>query len=176
MPWRSRWVLTLASLVLLTCCAVPALPSATASPRPLAPASSMPSGALLSVTASGSIPGDSPYGCLASLLIDPGPGPVDRIASWADAHFAVDRLATNTRCTVSGPAIGGPASLAPGRYRLAGIASIVSDVSSPGFSEMPILGSTARCEMDLLVLPATAGIAIHVAFGDGPCTIDVTTS
>ena len=45
----------------------------------------------------------------------------------------------------------GPPNLVPGRYRLAGVASIVSDVSSPGFSQFPILGSTARCETDLLV-------------------------
>jgi hypothetical protein len=134
------------------------------------------SGALVSITASGSIAADAPYGCLASLLIDPGSGAVDRIAGWDDAHFAVDRSGTAARCTVSGPAIGGPPSLAPGAYRLTGVASVVSDLSSPGFSQLPILGSTARCEMDLLVLPATTGIAIHVTFGDGPCTIDVSTS
>ncbi len=176
MSRRSRWSLIFGCVLLYAGCAVPALPSATASSPPLLKTSSIASGALVSITASGSIAADSPYGCLASLLIDPGSGAVDRVASWDDAHFVVDRPGTATRCTVSGPAIGGPPSLAPGPYRLAGVASIVSDVSSPGFSQFPILGSTARCEMDLLVLPSTTGIAIHITFGDGPCTIDVTTT
>ena len=176
MLWRSRWFLVLAGLALLPGCAAPATsrPLQT-SPPPFAETASIPAGASLSITASGTIAGDSPYGCLASLLIDRGSGVVDRIASWDDARFAVDRTGIDTRCVVSGPAIGGPASLAPGRYRLAGVASVVSDVSSPGFSQFPILGSTARCELDLLVLAETTAIAIRVAFRDGPCTIDVTT-
>jgi hypothetical protein len=179
MLWRSRWFPALIGVLLLTGCAVPVpTPSLPTSPPPVAGAAAIPSGALLSITASGTIAGDSLFGCLASLLIDPGSGVVDRIASWDDARFAVERpgTGTRTRCVVGAPAIGGPANLAPGRYRLAGVASIVSDVASPGFSQMPILGSTARCELDLLVLPETTAIAIHVTFRDGPCTIDVTTS
>ena len=105
------------------------------------------------------------------------PGPARRIASPAGTTPGSRSTGRGraTQCVVSGPAIGGPTSLAPGRYRLAGVGSIVSDVASPGFSQMPILGTTVRCDRDLLVLPETTGIAIHVTFGEGSCTIDVTT-
>jgi hypothetical protein len=175
MPWQSRRSLALAPLLLLVGCAAPAIPpTLPASPPPTAEASPSPSRATLTITASGRIPDESPYGCLASFLIDPWPGAEDRIASWDDARFAVDLQGAGPGCPVSGPAIGGPSGLVPGRYRLRGVGSIVSDVASPGFSEMPILGTTVSCEQDLLVLPETTGIVIHITFRDGPCTIDMT--
>ncbi len=173
-----RFSLLGAVLFLAAACSIPVLPpSPTASAPAIAHTPRIPSGALLSIAASGVIPESSPYGCLASLLIDAGSGPLDRIATWDDARFAVDPRGAGGDCEVSGPAIGGPTSLAPGRYRVAGVASMVSDVSSPGFDDLPILGRTVSCELDLLVLLDTTGIAIHVTFArDAPCTIDVTTT
>jgi hypothetical protein len=176
MPRRTYRFALLAEVLLLVGCSVPVMPaSPSASTSAIAETPRVAIGALLSIAASGAIPGSSPYGCLASLLIDLGSGPTDRIASWDDARFALDRPGPGSECVVSGPAIGGPTSLAPGHYRVAGVGSIVSDVASPGFSQMPILGTTVRCDRDILVLPETTGIAIHVTFGDGSCTIDVTT-
>lgn len=171
---RSPWFPVLIGVLALAACSVPVLPASPSANPSIPETPGVAPGALLSIAASGAFPGSSPYGCLASLLIDPASGPADRIASWDDARFAIDRPGTGAQCVVSGPAIGGPLTLAPGSYRVRGVASIVSDVSSPGFSQMPILGTTVSCEQDLLVLPGTTGIAIHVAFADGPCTIDVT--
>jgi hypothetical protein len=174
---RSPRFALLAGVLLLAACSIPVLPpSPSSSPSGIPATQQIPSGALLSIAATGVIPSSSPYGCLASLLIDAGSGQLDRMATWDDARFAVDPLSSPGECEVSGPAIGGPTSLDPGRYRLAGVASIVSDVASPGFSHMPIDGTTVSCAQDLVVLPGTTGIAIHVTFArDGPCTIDVTT-
>jgi hypothetical protein len=173
---RSQWFTLLVGVLLPAgCWVLVAPPSPSARTPAIAATPRVASGAAPSITASGAIPGSSAYGCLASLLIDPGSRPTGRIASWDDARFAIDRPGTGAQCVVSGPAIGGPISLDPGRYRVAGVGSIVSDVASPGFSQMPILGTTVSCEQDVVVLPETTRIAIHVTFRDGPCTIDVTT-
>ncbi len=157
MPRRSPSFQLLAGVLLLAGCSVPVLPSSPSPSPSTQEAPRVASGALLSIAASGAIPGSSPYGCLASLLIDPASAAPDRIASWDDARFEIDRPGTGAQCVVSGPAIGGPSSLAPGRYRLRGVGSIVSDLPSPGFSDMPILGTTVSCEEDLQVLPETTG-------------------
>ena len=129
-------------------------------------------GARLTVTGAGSFDGMDVYGCMASFLLDPGPGTLDRDATYSDPRFTIDRpLAA---CVVSGPAVRAPSTIAPGMYRIGGAVSLISDVSSPGFSERTILGSSVQCSKEITVLGSTTDVTILVTFTKGRCRLTVT--
>lgn len=179
---RTRWLclLTVAVGCLVGCATLATIPPTTTSTVPatrvptMEPTPQASSGARLSVTGAGSFGGfPSYYGCMASFLIDPGPRPLDRDATYDDPEFAVDRSADV--CAVSGPAVGAPATLAPGTYRIGGATSLISDVASPGFARPQIMGGSVECSKELTVLPTMADVTIRVTFRDSGCRIDVAT-
>ena len=110
---------------------------------------------------------------MASFLLDPGPGTLDRDATYSDPRFTVERPAF-AACDVSGPAVGAPSTIAPGTYRIGGAVSTISDVPSPGYSEPPMLGSSVQCSKVITVLGSTRDVTILVTFTNARCRMTVT--
>ena len=183
-PLARAIALLAVAAVLIGACA-PERPTSTLAPS-AAPAQSSPTSpathvgtptaapeARLTITGAGAFDGFDVYGCMASFLLDPGPGTLDRDATYGDPRFAVDRP-TSAACEVSGPAVGAPSTIKPGTYRIGGAVSLISDVSSPGFSERTILGSSVQCSKEITVLGSTTDVTILVTFTKGRCGLGVT--
>ncbi|MFL5680414.1 MAG: hypothetical protein ACJ77B_07425 [Chloroflexota bacterium] len=168
---RTFLAAALASMALFAAC------SPAPSAPPIAAAPAVPAAAL-EVTAKGRVPTLSPFGLEASFVVKPADwAPDDKWASEPDAdwyRFAVDFDAAGTNWAVAGHPLRLPTAIVPGRYRVGAVANILSDVSSPGFSQWPILGTSAKCLADLVVEPATTNVDIVVNFGDAGCSIKVT--
>ena len=156
----------LLAIGLLAACATPV-------PNPLSPVpTTEPTGAILTVSGAGTISCMNPHGCLASFIIES--------ASWSPAPDYEPRLDTphfdvtwDGDWTLSGPVIGAPEALVPGRYRLALAVSEVSDTPSmgpePGLS---LMWSEVRCTRDIAVEADTQRVIVEAHFTD-PCRIEV---
>jgi hypothetical protein len=165
-----RFSLPLLFIALLAGCAN-SLP--TASPMPT-PSPSEASGATLSASGKGAIECMTPHGCLASFIVESDswvPAP-DYEPSLDTPHFDVT---WDGGWTLSGPVIGAPETLAPGRYRLALAVSEVSDLPSigpDGRTGLSLMWSEVRCTRDIAVEAETRRVIVVAHFTD-PCRIDV---
>ena len=167
----ARQIVCFALLLILAGCAAPS-PSAT----PVAPTSHM---AALAVHGSGALECANSYGCEAAFVLKPAPwAPPDLWghepdADWHKFDLAVANDGTFNR-EVTGSPSGVPTSIAAGAYRLGAVANLISDVSSPGFSQFQIMGTLSSCLADLIVTPSTETVDIAVILDGSTCSIEVT--
>ena len=140
-----------------------------------------PTPAGMTVGATGTISGCSmsPHWGLASFTVAP-----DRWTAppgWQpepdDARFEVELAPGGWAFTASGLAVGGPATLAPGRYTFAIATSQVSDLCSAPFTFetpiCPLVGTEVRCMRAVEIPTGTAEVIVTADFNE-PCRIDVT--
>ena len=164
-----RFPLALLFIALSAGCATP-LPTPPPTPTPSPPEAS---GATLSVSGKGAISCMTPHGCLASFIVESD--------SWVPTPDYEPRLDTphfevtwDGGWTLSGPVIGAPEVLVPGRYRLALAVSEVSDTPSSGPEPgLSLMWSEVRCTRDIVVAANTRRVTVEADFTH-PCRIDVT--
>jgi len=114
----------------------------------------------------------NPHGCIAFLLIEPGSWALDTgwTAGYEDPQFPEEAAGIGLE-NVSGSVLGAPTWLVPGDYRLGVVNGTISDLPSPGFSQLPIMRSQLFCSTDLTVEPSTREVTVRVTFRTLSCEI-----
>jgi hypothetical protein len=168
-------IVSVALLLTLVACTSPS-PTTT----PAASAGATARVAALTVRGSGQLECSNSYGCEAAFVLKPAPWTPPDLwghepdADWHKFHLAVAGDGS-FRWDVAGSPAGLPASIAAGEYRLGAVANLISDVNSPGYSQMPIMGTLTSCLADLTVTSSTAAVEIAVTLDGTTCAIDITT-
>jgi hypothetical protein len=160
----SRVAMVLAMVIVVACSPSPS-PTATTREQTPSPTSL---GVALTITGGGQVLCSPPYGCRPSLVIqaDPtrrSPEPVWTVETGEEFSFpAVMTDSWDTRDVGSAP-IAPPTTIQPGRYRLAGVLNLDSDVISLGPSPVPTQ-LVPRCVAELIVSPDLVSVSVDVQF------------
>ena len=154
---------------------VPTTPSSpSSSPTPAGPGD-----ARLTLTAGGQVACGIPYGCSALLLIQPdggetSPSPVWTVTTGQPVSFPLVGASRMGTWDVGSFAADAPARIAPGRYQVAGVINLVSDVASPVTTPVP-LKLVPTCVAGLTVA-AGSSVKVSVTFAAaGTCKIKIAT-
>jgi hypothetical protein len=128
----------------------------------------------LTVTASGELSCGIGYGCGALVVIQPNPAGTSPLPVWTilpGQQISFAELGSTSGPADIGPlAIDAPARIAPGSYHVAGVINLISDVSSPVTTPVPI-EVVPTCLTDLSVAAGT-NVRIAVKFAPaGGCSI-----
>ena len=163
-----------AVLVVVAGCAPAPTPSASSASPPGQLASTAPLDAGLTVTASGQLSCGIGYGCDALVVIQPNPAGTSPLPVWTilpGQQISFPELGSTSGLADIGPlAIDAPPRIAPGRYRVAGVRNLISDVPSPATTPVPIT-VVPTCLADLSVAAGTS-VKIAVKFAAaGDCSI-----
>jgi len=173
-----RLCVAAALCALLAACAAPVQPSPGLNP-PSQPDSAAATDATLMLTASGQVACSIPYGCSALLLIQPNsdgasPSPVWTITTGEPVSFPLIGASAMGTWDVGALPTNAPGTIAPGRYHVAGVINLVSDVASPVTTPVQ-LRMVATCLAELSVAGgSSAKIAVRFSAA-GTCEITTTT-
>jgi hypothetical protein len=160
-------------VVVAGCAPAPTGPASTSS-LSSQPEPTLPLDAGLTVTASGQLSCGIGYGCGALVVIQPNPAGTSPLPVWTilpGQQVSFPELGSTSGPADIGPlAIDAPARIAPGSYHVAGVINLISDVSSPVTTPVPIR-VVPTCLADLSVAAGTS-VRIAVKFAAaGGCSI-----
>ena len=162
------------ALALLVVACMPSPAPATPDPTP----SAVPLGVPLTITGSGQVSCPTPYGCRPSLVIQADPTgaspesePVWTVQPGEEISFPSEMTSDWTVWDVGRTPIDPPATIHPGRYRLAGVVNLVYDLGSPVPSPAPVQVAP-RCFGEVIVAADLVSVLVSVQFDSaGGCTM-----
>jgi hypothetical protein len=171
----SRRVALVFSIVFVMSCSPSPSPVATQPPEQTPSPTLL--GITLMITGGGQVSCPTPYGCRASLVIQADPTGASPESVWTvqpGQEISFPSVSTSSMSTwdVGAAPIEPPATIQPGRYRLAGVVNLDSDVVSPATTQVPA-EVVPTCLGEVIVDDDLVSVMIDVQFfADGGCAIE----